>query len=627
MLGPSGSGKTTCLRLISGFETPTAGHVRIFGEPAEHLPPNRRAVNTVFQDYALFPAPRRPRQRRLRPDGAGRAPRPSATGRPRRCSRSSGSTASATAGRRSSRAASASASRSPGRWSTARGCCSSTSRSGRSTSSSARRCRTSSRRCRRGSASPSSSSPTTRARRCRWPTGWRSSTPAAWRRSGRRRRSTSARGRASSPTSSARPTCCRRTSPPASGRAAGRACGRRRSAWPGRGRPCEGTVRATRYLGAGTRVAVDLGGAEVSLLAPPGPAPEPGARVGPGVGRGALNRAGGRGVRGVPFRARLSTEAGFARESRPDKRNAPVARFAGPFAGARDARRRRGVQPGPSAAIRVRPPRRTRLSRPPPAGAAAAGFCRRSKSGGLQRFRERSGGRPADTLEALAAGAVPAMNALSDLFWRRPAVLLALLLAPPLLWLGVVYLGALAALLAQSFFAIDPFSGLVVREFTLATYAELFRPANLDIIVRTVAMAALVTLASIAIAFPIAYFAARHARGRWKALFYLAIMLPLWSSYLVKIYAWKMILAKEGIVSWAAGGPPPRLAPRRPPRPAGDRRAVAVGQLSRHLPRLRLRLAAVHDPADAGGARARAGRACSRPRPTSAPRRARPSAT
>jgi putative spermidine/putrescine transport system ATP-binding protein len=55
MLGPSGSGKTTCLRLISGFETPTAGHVRIFGAAAERLPPNRRAVNTVFQDYALFP--------------------------------------------------------------------------------------------------------------------------------------------------------------------------------------------------------------------------------------------------------------------------------------------------------------------------------------------------------------------------------------------------------------------------------------------------------------------------------------------------------------------------------------------------------------------------------------------
>jgi putative spermidine/putrescine transport system permease protein len=142
----------------------------------------------------------------------------------------------------------------------------------------------------------------------------------------------------------------------------------------------------------------------------------------------------------------------------------------------------------------------------------------------------------------------------SDLFWRRPGVLLALLLAPPLVWLGVVYLGALFALLAQSFFSIDEFSGMIDRTFTLKTYAELLRPANLDIIVRTVAMAALVTLASVAIAFPVAYYAARYARGRWKAAFYLAVMLPLWSSYLVKIYAWKMILAKEGIVSWAAGG-------------------------------------------------------------------------
>lgn len=142
----------------------------------------------------------------------------------------------------------------------------------------------------------------------------------------------------------------------------------------------------------------------------------------------------------------------------------------------------------------------------------------------------------------------------SDLFWRRPSVLLVLLLAPPLLWLGVVYLGSLFALLAQSFFSIDEFSGLIDRTFTLKTYAELMRPANLDIIVRTVLMAACVTLASVLIAFPIAYFAARYARGRWKAAFYLAVMLPLWSSYLVKIYAWKMILAKEGIVSWAAVG-------------------------------------------------------------------------
>lgn len=141
---------------------------------------------------------------------------------------------------------------------------------------------------------------------------------------------------------------------------------------------------------------------------------------------------------------------------------------------------------------------------------------------------------------------------LTGLFWRRPNILLALLLAPPLLWLGVVYLGSLAALLLQSFFSIDEFSGLVVREFTLKTYLELLRPSNFDIILRTVGMATAVTLASVIIAFPIAYFAARFARGRWKAAFYVGVMVPLWSSYLVKVYAWKLILAKEGIVTWAA---------------------------------------------------------------------------
>ncbi|MGH6923689.1 MAG: ABC transporter permease [Propylenella sp.] len=141
---------------------------------------------------------------------------------------------------------------------------------------------------------------------------------------------------------------------------------------------------------------------------------------------------------------------------------------------------------------------------------------------------------------------------LSDFLYRRPRLLLGLLLGPPLIWLGVVYVGSLIALLAQSFFAIDPFSGLVVYEFTLATYAELLSRANLDIILRTFLMAAAVTLASAVIAFPIAYYAARYARGRWKAFFYLGVMLPLWSSYLVRVYAWKLILAKEGILTWLA---------------------------------------------------------------------------
>ena len=142
------------------------------------------------------------------------------------------------------------------------------------------------------------------------------------------------------------------------------------------------------------------------------------------------------------------------------------------------------------------------------------------------------------------------LDRLSATFWRRPKLLLLLMLTPPLLWLGIIYVGSLFALLAQSFFSLDDFTGQVKYEFTFATYRELFRASNMDIIVRTVTMAALVTIASAIIAFPIAYYAARYAKGRWKALFYLGAMLPLWSSYLVKIYAWKMILAKEGIVSW-----------------------------------------------------------------------------
>ncbi|RWE58199.1 ABC transporter permease [Mesorhizobium sp.] len=162
------------------------------------------------------------------------------------------------------------------------------------------------------------------------------------------------------------------------------------------------------------------------------------------------------------------------------------------------------------------------------------------------------------TLTAAQAKPAPALlprarglrGALSDLFWRRPKLLLLLMLLPPVLWLGIVYIGSLFALLLQSFFSIDEFSGLINREFTLKTYGDLLQTANLDIILRTVTMAALVTFASAIIAFPIAYYAARYARGRWKALFYLGIMLPLWSSYLVKIYAWKLILAKEGILTW-----------------------------------------------------------------------------
>ncbi|MCC8932579.1 ABC transporter permease [Rhizobium sp. 'Codium 1'] len=151
---------------------------------------------------------------------------------------------------------------------------------------------------------------------------------------------------------------------------------------------------------------------------------------------------------------------------------------------------------------------------------------------------------------AITHGRQGLMARLSDQLWRRPNLLLVLMLVPPLLWLGIIYVGSLLALLLQSFFSIDEFSGLINYEFTFSTYGELLRPANFDIILRTLLMSAAVTLASAVIAFPIAYYAARYAKGRWKAVFYLGIMLPLWSSYLVKVYAWKLILAKEGILTW-----------------------------------------------------------------------------
>jgi putative spermidine/putrescine transport system permease protein len=156
-----------------------------------------------------------------------------------------------------------------------------------------------------------------------------------------------------------------------------------------------------------------------------------------------------------------------------------------------------------------------------------------------------------------AALALPApgpglQRRLSDLLYTRRGVLLLALLAPPLLWFGVVYLGSLFALLANAFFGLDDFTGQVVREFTLKNFVALADPANLDVARRSVTMAVLVTLACIAIGFPLAYTMARYATGAQKAALYIAVMLPLWSSYLVRLYAWKLLLAKEGALSWLA---------------------------------------------------------------------------
>lgn len=142
------------------------------------------------------------------------------------------------------------------------------------------------------------------------------------------------------------------------------------------------------------------------------------------------------------------------------------------------------------------------------------------------------------------------LNRISTYLYQRPKLVLALLLGPPMLYMLIVYLGSLFALLVNSFFYLEEFTGLVVRQFTLRTYLKLFEPTNLGIFFRTASMAMAVTIADIIIAFPLAYYIARFASTRLKTYLYIAVTLPLWSSYLVRVYAWKLILAKEGIISW-----------------------------------------------------------------------------
>jgi len=145
----------------------------------------------------------------------------------------------------------------------------------------------------------------------------------------------------------------------------------------------------------------------------------------------------------------------------------------------------------------------------------------------------------------------PPLRRVSTFLYGRPTFYVSLLLIPPLLWFGTVYLGSLFNLLVNSFYAIDEFTAKIVYVPTLATFKQLVtQPAHIDIIVRTVGMALAVTIACAVIAFPIANYMARYASPRMKAIFYVGVMLPMWASYLVKVYAWRLILAKQGILSW-----------------------------------------------------------------------------
>jgi putative spermidine/putrescine transport system permease protein len=142
------------------------------------------------------------------------------------------------------------------------------------------------------------------------------------------------------------------------------------------------------------------------------------------------------------------------------------------------------------------------------------------------------------------------LRALSTALYRRRRLALWILLAPPLFWFAVVFVGSLLALLWQSTYTFDDFTMAVRPDLTWANYRALFHEANLDIVLRTLGMAVSVTIACAVIATPIAIYMARYATGRTKGFFYIAVMLPMWASYIVKAYAWTVILARGGIIYW-----------------------------------------------------------------------------
>ena len=141
---------------------------------------------------------------------------------------------------------------------------------------------------------------------------------------------------------------------------------------------------------------------------------------------------------------------------------------------------------------------------------------------------------------------------LAGFFHGRPRLQVSGLLAGPVGWLVIGYLGSLAVLLIAAFWTVDPLSGELVHGLSFENFETLFNePVYRDIVKRTVLIAALVTVTDAVLAFPIAFYMAKVASRRGKAILVVAVLLPLWSSYLVKVYAWRTMLSAGGVVNWA----------------------------------------------------------------------------
>jgi putative spermidine/putrescine transport system permease protein len=142
-------------------------------------------------------------------------------------------------------------------------------------------------------------------------------------------------------------------------------------------------------------------------------------------------------------------------------------------------------------------------------------------------------------------------RAVASFLHRSPRVRLAGLLSAPFLWLGIAYLGALAALFVSAFWTADSFTGEVIRSWTADNFRTLVtEDVYRTITIRTVSVAALVTVVDAVIAFPMAYYMAKMASPRLQKLLVVAILMPLWASYLVKAYAWRIMFSEGGVVDW-----------------------------------------------------------------------------
>jgi putative spermidine/putrescine transport system permease protein len=147
------------------------------------------------------------------------------------------------------------------------------------------------------------------------------------------------------------------------------------------------------------------------------------------------------------------------------------------------------------------------------------------------------------------------LRRLSAALYRRPRLVLGGLLAPPVLWLVVIYLGSLALMFLSSLWRLDPTTSAIVREPSLANFQDVLDPEKpyLQVAQHTVSIAVIVTIADALIAFPLAFYMARVASPRTRRILFITATLPLWVSYLVRVYSWRIILADDGFLNWALG--------------------------------------------------------------------------